>query len=74
MTCRCGYDGTGVHQCHVGREVRRCPNPGVDRLVAYPAMLAGVQMKFGAVNGCYCVQHWAEFAAGLEPSDLSETT
>jgi hypothetical protein len=71
--CRCGYNGTGTHRCHVGRGTpRQCPNDGVEQLVAYPTALAGVTMKLGAADGCYCVQHWAEFKGGVEyPTDLS---
>jgi hypothetical protein len=59
--CRCGYDGNGVHQCHYGRQVpgEHCENPGVERFWAYPTCLAGMQMKLGAVDGCYCEEHWA---------------
>lgn len=70
--CRCGYTGEGPHQCHVGREIpgRRCPNPGVEQLVVYPTCIAGVQMKLGAVSGCYCERHWEEWGRGeAEPSD-----
>lgn len=60
--CRCGHDGAGVHRCHYGREgADRCPEAGVERLVATAASLAGMQLKFGATLGCYCPTHWDEY-------------
>lgn len=62
--CRCGFDGTGVHQCHAGREIPslRCSRAGIERLVESPVpySLAGMQMKMVVVDGCYCRQHWIE--------------
>lgn len=62
--CRCGYDGEGKHRCHAGRnplyEGERCPNDAVPKLVAYPAALAGCQMKLGAVAAYYCPDCYAE--------------
>lgn len=59
--CRCGFDGTGVHQCHAGRSTRdRCPNAGVPRLLAQPVSLAGMQFKLGATVGVYCPGCWVE--------------
>lgn len=80
--CRCGYDGTGVHRCHVGRPDPRtgedgsrwCPHPAVEHLRAHLAPLAGVTLKFGAVNVAYCDRHYAEFTAGKDPTPPSEMT
>lgn len=59
--CRCGFDGTGTHQCHAGRDEawlasggQRCPNPANDYLVVQPVCLAGVQLKFGVTMAHYC--------------------
>lgn len=59
--CRCGYDGTGTHQCHAGRALDdRCPNAGVPRLITVPVALAGMQFKMGATVGVYCLGCWVE--------------
>jgi hypothetical protein len=70
--CRCGFDGTGVHQCHAGRNPlapgERCPNEAAPRLVAYLACLAGAQMKLGASLACYCDACHAE---AFPPKEVS---
>lgn len=66
--CRCGYDGTGAHRCHAGRDPRypngQCPNeaePGrfvASRVGTYS--LAGHQMKVSGDWYHYCGACWAE--------------
>lgn len=69
--CRCGYDGTGLHQCHAGRDPRypggRCPNEARPFLAAQLAALAGVQMKCGVSVVCYCPACAVE--AGFNPPE-----
>lgn len=68
--CRCGYDGTGEHQCHSGRDPRwpeaRCPNEAKPRLIGQPVCLAGAQMKVGGVIAAYCEAHHLEAFGGFE--------
>ena len=56
--CRCGYDGTGMHRCHAGRnplcEDEQCTNEAKPRFVATMSSLAGVQWKTGVALACYC--------------------
>lgn len=69
--CRCGFDGSGVHQCHAGRDPGypggRCPNPaGPARFVAKPLgtfSLAGCQMKVVGDFFHYCDACWAEYGS-----------
>lgn len=67
--CRCGYDGTGIHQCHAGRHPLypggRCTREGIPFLTAYLTSLAGVQTKYGVAVGVYCDEHRVE--AGFAP-------
>lgn len=80
MTCRCGYDGAGVHRCHVGRPDPRtgedgsrwCPHPAEERLSAYIPGLSGMQMKVGVINVAFCSFHLAEWQAGKDPTPPSE--
>jgi hypothetical protein len=56
--CRCGFDGTGRHRCHAGRDPGypggQCENEARPRLVAIPSSLAGMQLKTGVALACYC--------------------
>lgn len=65
--CRCGYNGTGRHQCHSGRDPLypggRCPEDAVPRLLATKGMLAGMQIKTSVVVACYCASCYEEFRA-----------
>lgn len=78
--CRCGYDGTGIHRCHVGRPdprtgedgSRHCPHPAEEHLSAHLAPLAGMQMKVGVVDVAYCAQHYQEWREGKDPTPPSE--
>jgi hypothetical protein len=71
IPCRCGYTGTGPHRCHAGRPdpltgedgSRWCERDGVERFVAAPVALAGMQAKLGAMLGCYCEEHWRQVEA-----------
>lgn len=71
--CRCGYAGTGIHQCHAGRHPdypeARCQNPAVARPVATVGSLPGAQMKTPAIFGHYCPQCWIE--AGFPAKDAT---
>ena len=73
--CRCGYDGSGVHQCHTGRDPRyqgaRCTRPEITRLVPTGGGLAGVQMKASAQSATYCEQCWREaFPPAIQNRDF----
>ncbi len=71
-TCRCGYDGNGIHRCHAGRPdpmtgedgSRHCPRPAEPRLHATMGALSGMQIKASCVQSCYCAEHFAEFIGG----------
>jgi len=66
-TCRCGYDGVGVHLCHAWRApgpVPRCTQPGVTRLTATAASLGGTQDKVGIRTDTLCEGHWREKEGG----------
>lgn len=66
--CRCGFDGSGIHRCHAGRPDPRtgedgsrwCAQPGVEKLLPTNGSLAGMQLKFSMIAGCYCEEHWKE--------------
>jgi len=77
--CRCGYDGTGVHQCHAGRDPAyphgRCSKSATPRLVTHPVCLAGEQMKLGAVSAFYCDEHFVQaFPAEAKRLPIPEDT
>lgn len=77
--CRCGYTGTGVHQCHAGRDPAytpgRCIKEAIPRLVASPVCLAGAQMKLGVVEAFYCDEHFVEaFPAQAKHLPIPEDT
>lgn len=70
--CRCGYDGTGIHRCHAGRETAdRCPEPADEYVVvAGLTALAGMQLKLGANVAYYCRAHAKE--SGILLSEAPE--
>lgn len=58
--CRCGAArDADPHPCH--GQAYRCGGVGIRRFVAYPACLAGAQMKFGAYETWACPTCWAAY-------------
>jgi hypothetical protein len=62
--CRCGFDGTGIHRCHAGRDPRypggQCEREAKPRFIATPGSLAGMQAKMSMALACYCDECHAE--------------
>ncbi len=80
--CRCGYDGTGTHRCHVGRPdphgtgedgSRWCPRAAVERFATTPGALSGMQLKFSVTTLSYCPEHLTEFLSGKDPTPPEKT-
>jgi hypothetical protein len=63
--CRCGYDGTGRHRCHAGRNPLdpqgQCTADANPRMLSTRSSLAGMQLKTGALLACYCDPCFEEF-------------
>jgi len=66
--CRCGFDGTGRHRCHAGRDPRypgeRCEREAKPRFIATRQSLSGMQPKIGMALACYCDECHAEAFPG----------
>lgn len=60
MTCRCGYEGSGLHPCH--GKAHTCRKPASQRFYALRLVaLAGAQMKLGMSETWACDECWQVF-------------
>jgi hypothetical protein len=58
--CRCGYKGEGPHPCHA--RAYTCGKPATPRFyVLGPAALAGMQIKFSALETWACDECWRQY-------------